>query len=195
MSEAVEETSEPLGARLRVMRESRAMSLEELATKAGITKGFLSKIERNLAEPSTASLVKLCSVLGVSLGQLFATTSHHDVIRRADRVAISLGGELISEELLTPGSERRIQVLHSVIKPGGGSGEEDYSLPSEVEFALVLKGQLELRVASMVHTLSAGDSITFSSQEPHSFVNPDSTKTAEVLWVFSPALPDDFYVG
>lgn len=183
-----------LGTTLRVMRESRALSLEELAQSAGLTKGYLSKIERNLAEPSTATLVKLSASLGISVGQLHDTTSHHDVIRRTERARIHLGGEGIEEELLTPLIERRVQVIHSVLAPGGGSGKEDYSLPSDVEFALVLSGRLELQIGEKVQTLEEGDSITFSSQEPHSFNNPDASKPAEVLWVLSPALPDELQV-
>ena len=139
--------------------------------------------------------MKLCDALGVSVGQLHETTSHHDVVRLHERTRIHLGGEGIEEELLTPVSERRVQVLHTVLQPGGGSGPEDYSLPSDVEFATVLSGRLELRVGSATHTLHTGDSITFSSQEPHSFSNPDRSSTAEVLWVMSPALPDEFQVN
>lgn len=97
-----------------------------------------------------------------------------------------------SEALPTPTGERRIQVLHTVIEPGGGSGPEQYSLPSDVEFALVLSGEISLDVEGVSHHLAEGDSITFSSQVPHSFHNDHEAHAATVLWVLSPALPSDF---
>lgn len=181
-----------LGSRLRALREARALSLGDVSRASGLTKGYLSKVEREIASPSTSALVVICDTLEISLGELFATTTHHDVIRAAQRVPISLGGEGVSEALLTPAGERRVQVLHTVIEPGGGSGPEQYSLPSDVEFALVLDGEISLTVEGVVHHLGEGDPITFSSQVPHSFRNDHPAHPATVLWVLSPALPSDF---
>lgn len=142
-----------LGSRLRILRETRALSLAELARAAGLTKGYLSKVEREMATPSTATLLVLCDALGISLGELFESTPHHGVIRASERVPISLGGEGISESLISPSGERRLQVLHSIIQPGGGSGPDLYSLPSEVEFAFVLSGSISLTVEGIVHRL------------------------------------------
>lgn len=183
-----------LGSRLRILRETRALSLADLARSSGLTKGYLSKVEREMATPSTATLLVLCDALGISLGELFESTPHHGVIRASERVPISLGGEGISESLISPSGERRLQVLHSIIQPGGGSGPDLYSLPSEVEFAFVLSGSISLTVEGIVHRLKKGDSITFSSQVPHSFRNDHPSREATVLWVFSPALPSDFEV-
>jgi transcriptional regulator with XRE-family HTH domain len=183
-----------LGSRLRIIRETRALSLAELAHAAGVTKGYLSKVEREIATPSTATLLVLCEALGLSLGELFEATPHHDVIRAAERVSISLGGEGITESLISPSGERRLQALHSIIQPGGGSGPDLYSLPSEVEFAFILSGTISLTVEGVVHRLRKGDTITFSSQVPHSFRNDHPSRVATVLWVFSPALPSDFEV-
>lgn len=183
-----------LGSRLRILRETRALSLAELARAAGLTKGYLSKVEREMATPSTATLLVLCEALGISLGELFEATPHHDVVRASERVPISLGGEGIAESLISSSGERRVQVLHSIIQPGGGSGPDLYSLPSEVEFAFVLSGSIALTVEGTVHQLRKGDSITFSSQVPHSFHNNHPSRVATVLWVFSPALPSDFEV-
>lgn len=188
----LDKDSPHLGSRLRTLREARALSLTDLSRASGLTKGYLSKVEREIASPSTSALVLICDKLGISLGELFSTTTHHDVIRADERIRISLGGEGVTESLLTPPGERRVQVLHSIIGPGGGSGPEQYSLPSDVEFALVLSGEISLSVEGVAHHLREGDSITFSSQVPHSFRNDHHTREATVLWIFSPALPADF---
>jgi len=178
-----------LGDRLRDAREARRLTLEDLADRAQLTKGYISKVERNQATPSVAVLLKICGSLGLSIGDLFDPQAGQDLIRLGDRVPINFGGAGLVEALLTPSHERRLQVIHSSIKPGGGSGQELYSLPSDVEFAYVVAGRVRLIVGDREEILYAGDAMTFSPNEAHSFHNDDGSNPAEILWVFSPALP------
>jgi transcriptional regulator with XRE-family HTH domain len=178
-----------LGERLRHAREARRLTLEDVAEQASLTKGYISKVERNQATPSVAVLLRVCETLGLSIGDLFDPEAGQDLIRLEDRVPINFGGAGLQEALLTPRHERRLQVIHSTIKPGGGSGQELYSLPSDVEFAYVVAGRVSLTVGERTAVLSAGDAMTFSPSEAHSFHNDDDRNPAEILWVFSPALP------
>ncbi|MDI6871781.1 MAG: helix-turn-helix transcriptional regulator [Bacillota bacterium] len=59
-----------LGARLRLAREARELTLEAVAQKVGISASYLSQIERDLATPSVATLRQLSEVLQVTPGQL-----------------------------------------------------------------------------------------------------------------------------
>ena len=54
-----------LGAQLRAARLAARMSMAEVAEQAGLTKGFVSKLERDLANVSVASLIRLCDALGI----------------------------------------------------------------------------------------------------------------------------------
>jgi len=178
-----------LGDRLRHAREARRLTLEDVAEAAQLTKGYISKVERNQAKPSVAVLLRICETLGLSIGDLFDPQAGQDLIRLSDRQPINFGGAGLVEALLTPTHERRLQVIHSSIEPGGGSGQELYSLPSDVEFAYVVAGRVRLTVGSRKVVLHAGDAMTFSPSEAHSFENDDDKKPAEIVWVFSPALP------
>lgn len=189
VSQGLERSLAGLGDRLRNAREARRLTLEEVADQASLTKGYISKVERNQATPSVAVLLKLCGTLGLSIGDLFDPEAGQDLIRFDDRVPINFGGAGLVEALLTPTHERRLQVIHSTINPGGGSGQELYSLPSDVEFAYVVAGRVLLTVGDRHEVLSPGDAITFSPSEAHSFQNDDAHNPAEILWVFSPALP------
>src|ERR1700749_3638180 len=60
-----------IGAQLRAARLAARMSMAEVAEQAGLTKGFVSKLERDLANVSVASLIRLCDALGISVGSLF----------------------------------------------------------------------------------------------------------------------------
>jgi len=178
-----------LGERLRSAREARRLTLEAVAERSGLTKGYVSKVERNHATPSVAVLIKLCQALDLSIGDLFDPQLGRDLVRVGERQPISFGGTGLDESLLTPAHEGRVQVIHSMIEPGGGSGDELYQLPCEVEVVFVVSGCLTMRVGDRVVSLDAGDTITLSPQEPHSFENPDTTAMAEVIWIMVPALP------
>ena len=178
-----------IGAALREARLAARKSMAEVAAEAGLTKGFLSKLERDLANVSVASLMRLCAVLGIAVGTLFEPPKG-EVVRKGEYPPINFGGNRIREYLLTPAGERRVQALLSDIEPGGGSGDEAYSLPTDVEFVFILAGQLEIVVAGERLTLDQGDAFTFPSGTEHTFKVPPAAGPTQVLWVLSPALPD-----
>jgi transcriptional regulator with XRE-family HTH domain len=179
----------PIGARLRSARRAARMSLDEVAGRSGLTKGFISKLERDQANASVAALMRLCAALEISAGSLF-DPAKGEVVRRDARPPINFGGSGIREYLLTPSGEKRLQAILTEVDPGGGSGEEAYALPAEVEFVFVIAGTLEISLPGETVLLHKGDAFTFPPNTEHSFrAGPGRTRT-QVLWVFSPALPD-----
>ena len=177
-----------IGQQLKAARQARRMTLAEVAEAAGITKGFLSKIERDQASASVASLMRLCETLGLSVGELFTATPG-DVVRRGAYPPINFGGTGMTEFLLTPHGERRLQAILSEIEPGGGSGDEPYSLPADVEFVFVVSGRLAVTLRNEEIVLGPGDALSFAPHVPHTFRSALEDAITQVLWVFSPALP------
>jgi mannose-6-phosphate isomerase-like protein (cupin superfamily) len=59
-----------LGPRLRLVRESRAVSVRELARRLGCSASLISQVERGLSMPSVGVLYSLASELGCSLDYL-----------------------------------------------------------------------------------------------------------------------------
>ena len=109
------------------------------------------------------------------------------MVRRDAYPPINFGGSRIKEYLLTPSGEKRVQAILSDIEPGGGSGDEPYSLPADVAFVFVLAGQLQLTVAGEQITLERGDAFTFPAGTRHTFRVPKPAGRTRVLSVFSPA--------
>jgi transcriptional regulator with XRE-family HTH domain/mannose-6-phosphate isomerase-like protein (cupin superfamily) len=178
-----------IGAQLRAARLAARKTMAEVADEAGLTKGFVSKLERDLANVSVASLMRLCDALGVSIGALFQA-SKGEIVRQGEYPPIDFGGTGMREYLLTPSGEKRVQVILSDVQPGGGSGDEPYSLPADVEFAFVLAGRLHLTVNGEEVTLEQGDAYTFPADAPHTFRSALASGRTQVLWLVSPALPD-----
>jgi transcriptional regulator with XRE-family HTH domain len=184
----VDQPREPaIGPRVRAARLERGLSVAQLAREATLTKGFISQLERGLANPSVASLVRLCEALGIAVGSLF-DPAHTRLVRAGERPQINFGGENVAEWLLTPASERRLQVIESRIEPGGGAGSEAYSHAGDAEFVHVISGELEVRVEEDIFRLCRGDSLCFTPRTAHTWRNPSAKRDAHVLWVLTPAI-------
>lgn len=175
-----------IGPRIRLARQARRMTIEQVAVATGLTKGFLSRVERDLTSPSVSSLLTLCQVLSISIGDLFSAPAIERV-RWVDAPSVNLGGTGITERLVTPRTERRVQVIRAVIAPGGSGEAELYSVDCDVEVLHVARGRFVLIFAGEEMELAAGDTVTFPGQEPHSWRNPTDAETV-VLWTLvSPA--------
>ncbi len=174
----------PIGARLRRARIARGLTLQGVAQDAGLTKGHLSQIERDIASPSIAALVRICSILELDIGSLFApaTTS---LVRADARPAIALGGVGVREFQLAPAA-RGLRVTLTIVEPGGGSGDEPYGYDGEAEFLFVLAGSLEIVVEDELMVLEPGDSLTFGARDPRTWRNPSSSELVQALWIWTP---------
>ncbi len=175
-----------IGSRLRAARHTRGMTLDQLATASGLTKGFLSRLERDEVSPSVASLVTVCEVLGMGVGELFETPKT-SLVRANEGRRINFGGQDVLEFLLTPGTQKDLQVIHSRIEPGGTGGDELYALDCKVEFVYVVAGHLTMSLLGETLELGPGDAFTFPGREPHTWANRRSRGVCEVLWILAPA--------
>lgn len=185
MAEAREQLE--LGARIRSIRERQGRPLRTVAEQAGVSESFLSQVERGVANPSVASLRSLAEALGATVASFFED-SHEpigQVVRAADRPKLIHPKRLWEDELLTPATARKLQVIMSVVEPSQGSGEEPYAHESDEECVIVLEGRLEFWVADDAYLLEAGDSILFESRVPHRNRNP-GPDPARVLWITTP---------
>ena len=176
-----------VGLTIHRLRTARGLSLKDLAARSGLTQSFLSQVERDLTSPSVASLRKVAQAFGVPLAALFQgpAAPSDRVVRRAERRQLVHPGKQWRDYLLTPNLKGKLQVILSVIEPGGGSGEEAYAHDSDEECVVILHGQLEFWVGTDRYLLEEGDSIVFESRIPHRNHNPGPQRT-EVLWITTP---------
>ncbi|MYW04994.1 helix-turn-helix domain-containing protein [Streptomyces sp. SID3343] len=175
-----------IGPRLRELRQAQGLTLTQVAGTARVTKGFLSLAERGKTSVSVPTLLRICDAVGTSIAALFDYPDQ-DVVRSGIGAPLEMGGIGIEEFLLTPAEEKHVQVMRTVLSPGGGSGGV-YALEAETVFAYLVRGSLELTVDGTVRHLGAGDSTTFSARLEHGWINPGE-REAEVLWSIAPALP------
>mgnify|MGYP000982318442 CR=1 FL=1 len=178
-----------VGGRLREARQGLGKTQGDVAREAGLTKSFVSAVERGETSPSIGSLYRLCEVLGVSIAALFETAPvpESNVVRRADVRGVSFGGVGVENHVLSPRTERRAQVIETHVAPGGSPGPEPWSHSGDLVIATVLEGSLEFRFESHTTVLRAGDTIAYSPAEPHSWGNPSDDTPAVALFFGMPA--------
>ena len=172
-----------IGARLRAARQARGLTIAQVAEAAGLTKGFVSRLERDDVSPSVASLVTVCEVLGLRVGELF-DPPETAVIRAGCGRPINFGGTGAHEALITPGTQQALEIIHARIEPGG---DDLYTLDCEVECAYVVSGHLTVVLETGEEDLGPGDAMTFPGRAPHTWRNASPDASCEVLWVLAPA--------
>ncbi|HEC74224.1 MAG TPA: XRE family transcriptional regulator [Methylophaga aminisulfidivorans] len=162
-----------LGNTLRHIRTENGLTIAEVAMRANVSRGMLSKIENGLTSPSLEKLEQLANALGVKLSRLFhdydtpmggAQFVKHDegmeVVRRGTKsghtyqlLAYDTGPKKLFEPFLIS--------LHE---------ESEVFAPFEhagTEFIYMLEGKLEYTVGEERFILEPGDSLTFNAEQPH----------------------------
>lgn len=167
-----------MSALLRSVRRQRGMTLEELAAATGLTKSYLSKVERRRSTPSIAVAMKVARVLDVDVAQLFSEdpeVATLSVDRAEDRpagryhaVAASMLGKAMSPFIVHPTTHEFSEHPH----------------PAHVgqEMVFVHAGSVELQYSDQIITLDTGDCAYFDAAQPHQLRQRGSVRS-EVLVV------------
>lgn len=171
-----------LGARLRQLRMNKGLSLQTVASAAGISVGFLSALERSHMSASVSTLRKLARYYKTNILEFYGTAERNPyLVEPGDRKVLE-AGKGVRMELLAWGNTVMEPHLFR-IAPDAGSGES-YTHVGE-EFLYILKGKLEILLRGETYHLKRGDSFYFESTVPHKWSNPGRSETL-VLWVNTP---------
>ena len=164
----VAETTRDIGRRLRAARQGAGLTLAETAVRAGISEGFLSKLERGQTAASIANLIQLTEVLRLGLHELFAT----DGAPARTRVVVHRGDGGTLDEVAASGYSwrhlgggaplDRMEVFRLVFPREKGMAAM-VSHPGQ-EHCYVLSGEIVFHVGDVQYRLKAGDGIFIDSQ-------------------------------
>lgn len=176
-----------IGRALRNRRLALKLTLKQVGTAAGLGVGFLSQVERDQSSPSVGSLIKLCGVLGITVGSLFRTHDSATVIRANARQRLNYGGARVTSELLARSA--RYVAWIGKLQPNARSGSEYHTIDAEEDFVLVLDGELVMEVDNERYLLHAGDAMTFDPRAPHRYFNPSNTRSTTSLCMILPTPP------
>ncbi len=179
-----------LGERVRGLRKSRGWTLEEAASRAGLARSTLSKIENGQMSPTYDALKKLAGGLAISVPQLFTPPSKAQVI---GRIAVTKAGTGLAqatatyEHELLAGSLSRKQMLpyRATIRARDVAEFDGWVRHDGEEFLYVLTGVIRLYTEFYEPVdLRRGDSAYYDAAMGHNVVSL-SDEDATVLWVTS----------
>jgi quercetin dioxygenase-like cupin family protein/DNA-binding Xre family transcriptional regulator len=174
-----------VGARLRAFRQQRNISIDIVASKAGVSKSFLSRFERDLVQASIATLLRICDAIDVKPGVIFDPPAT-SFVKAGEGAPINLGGVGMRERIVGGVGNERMMALHSVIAPGGGSGPEAYAIRADLDLVHVISGELDISVGGEDYHMTSGDTLSFDPKIPHTWCNPSTSEPCVALWTIVP---------
>ena len=180
-----------VGLKIKSMRESKNISIEEMAERSGMSVDQIMSIEDDQYLPSLGPLIKVARALGVRLGTFLDDSDElGPVVCRAEQSAEGISFSNGATET------RQNMVYHSLARQKAGRAMEPFVidvLPSEErsfklsahegeEFIYVLSGELEIAYGKETYHLRQGDSIFYDSIVEH-HVHGMAGKAARILAV------------
>ena len=150
---------------VRIHRLNAGLTLAELADQVGVTKSYLSKVERGLNTPSIAAALKLAKALNVKVEELFSednvSLDSYSLVRSHERPDTSPGYAVLAHQV----SERSL--LPFIIDPPAEFTDKTFKEHLGEEFLFVHEGQVEVDFMNERVLLERGDALHFNAQKPH----------------------------
>jgi transcriptional regulator with XRE-family HTH domain len=160
-----------LGGRIRQTRNHKAITLQELSDRSGLSKGFICQLENDKATPSLQALEKLSTGLGIPVAYLFLKPEEKlYVVRESEQSANSFLTEGVQmQPLSAKGRQLRMMVME--LPPGAVlHGPEGHTHEGE-ECHMVLQGTVKYVQGEQTAVLRQGDSVHFNGYIHHRVEN------------------------
>jgi transcriptional regulator with XRE-family HTH domain len=179
-----------IGERIRSRRQEKNITLEQLAQKAGVTKGLISQIENNRTVPSLPVLLSIVHSLDEDMRGFFEglqakmVDQKYFIIRKGEE-------KEINREPVKGFSYKRIfsRAVAStafdmeLLEIKAGAGRRQMVTTEAYELKYLLQGQIEYQVDTERFELYEGDSLAFDGRHPHRIKNTGNT-TAVLLIIY-----------
>lgn len=161
-----------IGVRLKAMRVERGWTQDEVASRAGLSKSYLSRLEEGDRQPSIAALLSISAAFGVSMSAIFGggTETPREEhggcgIVRSGEEPDRVGNGLSYRPLIGGSRVSNLQPIYVTV-PVDRPGNELYRHDGE-EWLYVLRGSLSLTVNTETFELHTGDAAHFDASMPH----------------------------
>ena len=161
--------------RLRALRHTLGLSLEELAERTNLSPSTISRVETGKRSISLDILLPLATALQVDLDALFDLRSDDDVVIRpaANRARGRTTWMLSRSTGSTVAMKMRITPARRAAEPRVHPGHDWF---------FVLEGRVRLRLGERDIVVEAGEAAEFATMTPHAVDALDGP--AEIIMVF-----------
>ncbi|MEG2384901.1 MAG: XRE family transcriptional regulator [Erysipelotrichaceae bacterium] len=174
-----------IGYKLKQLRIKNALTLEELASRCELTKGFLSQVERNLTSPSVSTLNDILEALGISLALFFQEAKEERVVFTQDDFFVDEQDDCTIHWIVPNAQKNEMEPILLELNENGISQTID---PHEgEEFGYVIQGKIILVNGEDEHPIKKGETFYISGKSSHYLKNTTKQK-AQVLWITTPPI-------
>ena len=97
-----------IGGKIKRLRIANQLTLEELANRSELTKGFLSQVERNLTSPSIATLEDILEALGTTLHDFFNETQEEQIVFKKDDYFVNMQDDF-TISYIVPNAQKKMR--------------------------------------------------------------------------------------
>lgn len=176
-----------IGKRIKQLRVKNNLTLEELASRSELSKGFLSQLERNLTSPSITTLEDITEVLGISLHDFFKDEKEEPVIFKKRDYYVDQKDDQTIIWLVPMAQKNAMEPILYELEPGATTfSVKPYD---GEEFAYVIKGRITIVNVTKreKHHLRKGETLYLKGNDEHYIIN--STKdSASFIWICTPPI-------
>lgn len=180
-----------VAATVRSLRHARGLSVEQLAARAGVSKGALVGLENATANPNLATLVRIADALGVPVSTLVEQRAPQPVqitdAAAAEPLWRGPGGGTAALLLTTP-TAAPVELWRWHL-PAGESYDSHPHPAGIVETVTVLSGAAVITVDGTDYPVSAGMTATFAGDAAHSYRAAGDDGAELLMTVHLPAPP------
>ena len=179
-----------VGEKIRQKRLQRSITLEQLAQKAGVTKGLISQVENNRSVPSLPVLFTLIHSLGETVKDFFDDLQ--DYHANGHVVIVKAGSFIPFQKEGVKGFQYKRILTRSIMSQTAdivllelkrGANRKQFIQTEAFEFKYILRGAIEYQVENNKYQLAAGDTIFFDGRARHRLRNAGA-EVAEILVVY-----------
>lgn len=172
-----------IGKKIKSLRIRNGLTLDDLASRSELTKGFLSQVERNLTAPSIATLEDILEALGTNLSEFFHEEQETQVVFSTQDFFVDEQEEYRIEWVIPNAQKNQMEPILLTLQPHGKS----HILPNHPgeEFGYVLKGSVTLVRENKKYKLKAQETFYLDGKKSHYLYNHTSSE-AKVLWITTP---------
>ncbi len=183
---------EQLGSRIKELRRSAGLTLTQLARKAGISQGYLSKIENGRNAPPVSTLLMLARALDVTMGELFGESDMRrplSLVRKGERQFVAKDGTGFgySYQALAPRFHHKHFEPYILTIPVSPKNTVDFHFQHKGEEMLfVLCGKMRFTYGEKTYVLEQGDCIFFDTSVPHKGFCLEDKEVKCLIAVYTP---------
>jgi transcriptional regulator with XRE-family HTH domain len=179
-----------IGNKIKEYRKSKGITVQELASKAEVSKGLISQIENNRTIPSLLVLMNIITSLDLDLNEFFKGI---DKDAKASQVIVKRNEEYhqFEKEHTRGFLYKRIMARNLknfpvdivLLELKKGAKRTNMVKTEAYEYKYVVHGKVEYNINNETHILETGDSIFFDGRLGHKPVNIGED-TALILVVY-----------